>query len=133
MDTRVFVVRMHLNGEIVMRVDELDEQRELLRIHGACGRQCVRCVAQIFQQGHAGVVAVIDHAHAVVTHGQFPRFCQLRKGSFLIITLLQTVAAPKNLLGHRAQLHRVFLHHGLTPFLVAGSSFPTFAFVGSLL
>ena len=68
MRKRIRIVRMHLHGEIVMRVNELDEHREALEIPAAFPR-CLRMRRKECRQRHPGIVPRSDHAFPIRVAG----------------------------------------------------------------
>ena len=104
---RALVVGMDLDREILRRVDQLDQQREVCDPRRMGAGDAVALHGDIAGNFHARRRAVGDDAAPVLSAGQFPAFRHGRQIGFFMKLLFELRSAPKVILQRRNQLQRI--------------------------
>ena len=96
----VFVIRMNLNGQILLRVDQFDQYRKF----SLCARmraQKFRMPLKHLRQRHSLECAADNGARPVGMRGTFPCFRQRRHRNVFPEIVIQPLAAPQIVLSDR--------------------------------
>ncbi len=111
----VAVVGMHLHREIVVRVDELDQKREIRIARTVRAERSVRPFARDVRfQRQTRIRAVLDDALILLVARKLPALRDLRERRLSAVLRLEARAAPEVVLERRSKLHRVY--HSIHPF-----------------
>ena len=110
----IVVTRMHLHGEIVVCIDQLDEQREIGKLRSPraeclCPRTCQPRLERLPCRCAAG-----NNALSVTVTGKLPALCHLWQLRALAVLVSQPRSAPEVVLERCLELHWIF--HRSHPF-----------------
>ena len=105
---------MHLHGEVIMRIDELDEQREVQNFRRTRA-ECIRArLRKPIRKSSSRRRTVCNDALAVLVTGELPTLGNFRQLRFLSVFISEPRAAPEIILQRCNEFHRIF--HSSHPF-----------------
>ena len=111
----VRIARMHLHGQIIACIDQLDEQREIRKLLRIFAEHAPAFSRQPFLERLSLRRTVCNHALAVPMTGKFPTLGDLRQLCLFAVFFFQTRPAPEIILQRRDQFHRIS-HRSLPSF-----------------
>ena len=95
---------MHLNGEVVLRVDELYQHREVLKTAAVLAEDALTLCRYVVGKGLSIELAAGDNALTVLVAGKLPAFRNSVGIELLAVFLTKSVAAPDVVLAGRFKL-----------------------------
>ena len=97
------VARMDLDRQVVLRVNELGQDRELAESPAVGPEHFHTLCVQIFLQRFPGIGTIHDHRRSVRMTGQFPCLSQDLSVKLHVVLFCQSVTAPQIILACRLQ------------------------------
>ena len=104
MQSRIFVIGMHLNGEIRLCVDKLDEKRKTFTVPSLADSVLICC--KIVGKRLAVVCTADNRIYTVSAACQLPRFRDFFTRFTLAVFTGKTFAAPNNFFRNCAELYK---------------------------
>ena len=101
----ILVIRVHLDRQRLLRIDELDQHREALHVPAVSSQNLPAFVFNILGQGLAGIVSCHDFTLSVLVCGQFPALGQGIHVGFFIVEFFQLGPTPDVVLERGVQFY----------------------------
>ena len=101
---RIGIVRMHLNGQVILRIDKFDQHRKLVKTAAVGSKHLSACQIYVFLQGLSCILSICHKRRTVRMTGYFPALCQNVTVVGLMIFLDQSSSAPDIILKTGGQL-----------------------------
>ena len=98
---RISIVRVDLDGQVLLRVDELDEHRKIPEPPAVLPEDPFSFCPDIFFQRLSRPGAFRDHGLPVRMAGEFPGLCQDLPVVFFVVSFYKPVSSPEVILVRR--------------------------------